>query len=68
MFVVDHYKSIAANYDALHSHYHMYDDIADMICGWLSLLPTDNVADIGAGTGGVSSLVWKKAGIYILLH
>ena len=39
----------------------MYDKLAEASCKWLKLLPTDSLADIGGGTGAVSSLIWKKA-------
>ena len=39
----------------------MYEELAEVSCKWLKLLPTDSLADIGGGTGAVSSLIWKKA-------
>ena len=47
-----------------------YDDFCGFTCDYqlefvikhLQLKPDDILADIGAGTGALSSLIWKKAG------
>ena len=54
-----HYKAVAQEYDFFYDH--MYEEQAELSCKWLKLLPTDSLADIGGGTGAVSSLIWKKA-------
>ncbi|XP_019861374.1 PREDICTED: uncharacterized protein LOC109589803 [Amphimedon queenslandica] len=59
--VQGHYKAIAQEYDFFYDH--MYEELAEISCKWLKLLPTDSLADIGGGTGAISSLIWKKANL-----
>ena len=56
-----HYADIADKYDDLYSF--TYDYIAEFAVRHMDLEVDDLLADIGAGTGGVTSLIWKKAGL-----
>lgn len=59
-----HYKAVAKDYDSFIGY--MYDEVADITCRWLNLQPSDSLADIGGGTGAISSLIHGKAGKGIL--
>ena len=58
--VVKHFTDVASRYDELYGF--AYDYIPDFAIKHLQLKPDDVLADIGAGTGAISSLIWKKAG------
>ena len=58
--VVKHFTDVASHYDELYGF--AYDYIPDFAIKHLQLKPDDVLADIGAGTGAISSLIWKKAG------
>ena len=59
--VVKHFTDVASRYDDLYGF--AYDYIPQFAIKYLELKPDDVLADIGAGTGAISSLIWKKAGI-----
>ena len=59
--VVKHFTDIASRYDDLYGF--AYDYLPEFAIKHLELKPDDVLADIGAGTGAISSLIWKKAGI-----
>ena len=56
-----HFTDVASRYDDLYGF--TYDYIPQFAIKHLELKPDDVLADIGAGTGAISSLIWKKAGI-----
>ena len=58
--VVRHFTDVASSYDALYGF--AYDYIPEFAIKHLQLKPDDVLADIGAGTGAISSLILKKAG------
>ena len=58
--VVKHFTDVASHYDDLYEF--MYDYLPELAIKHLELKPDDVLADIGAGTGAISSLIWKKAG------
>ena len=58
--VVKHFTDVASRYDDLYGF--AYDYIPEFAIKHLQLKPDDILADIGAGTGAVSSLIWTKAG------
>ena len=60
MFPVAHYDKIADNFDKFYRFW--YDPMAEIVAKYLDLKPTDRVADIGAGTGGVAHSLWKNTG------
>ena len=55
-----HFTNVASRYDDLYGF--AYDYIPDFAIKHLQLKADDILADIGAGTGAISSLMWKKAG------
>lgn len=58
----EYYDDEAANiYDDLWGF--TYDYIAEFAIKHLQLKPNDHLADIGGGTGAISHLIWKKAGL-----
>jgi ubiquinone/menaquinone biosynthesis C-methylase UbiE len=59
--VVRHFTDVANRYDDLYCF--TYDYLPEFAIKHLQLRPDDVLADIGAGTGAISSLIWKKAGI-----
>ena len=59
--VSKHYTDVANRYDELYGFTNDY--IAEFAVKHLLLDPDDLLTDIGAGTGAISSLVWKKAGL-----
>ena len=61
-----HFTDVASRYDDLYEF--MYDYLPEFAIKHLQLKPDDVLADIGAGTGAISSLVWKKAGKQVLFH
>ena len=58
--VVKHFTDVASRYDDLYGF--AYDYLPEFAIKHLELKPDDVLADIGAGTGAISSLIWKKAG------
>ena len=58
--VVKHFTDVATHYDDLYGFIHDYE--LEFAIKHLQLKPDDILADIGAGTGALSSLIWKKAG------
>ena len=58
---IDHYNKIAGEYDHLFDH--VYETIAAIAVKHLNLSPDDHLAEIGGGTGEVTHLIWKMAGI-----
>ena len=58
--VLKHYSDVAARYDELYEFTNEY--IAEFAVKHLRLNPDDRLTDIGAGTGAVTSLIWKKSG------
>ena len=63
--VVKHFTDVASHYDDLYGF--TYDYLPEFAIKHLELKPDDVLADIGAGTGAISSLIWKKAGIPIAI-
>ena len=63
--VSSHFKGVAANYDELYAF--SYDSFSQLTAEHLQLQPHDMLVDIGAGTGAISHLVWKKAGRFRLV-
>ena len=57
--VVQHYKKVAPKYDQFYNY--IYSEQANITVRWLDLSPSDRLADVGGGTGGISTLVWKEA-------
>ena len=62
--VSKHYADVANRYDELYSFANDY--IAEFAVEHLQLKPDDLLVDSGAGTGAISHLIWKKAGINLL--
>ncbi len=60
--IASHYMAIASRYDELDGY--QYEKVAEMTVKHLQLQPTDLLVDVGAGTGGITHLLWKKAGSY----
>ena len=58
--VVKHFTDVASRYDDLYGF--AYDYMSEFAIKHLHLKPDDILADIGAGTGAISSLIWEKAG------
>ena len=58
-----HYNDVANRYDKLYGF--ACDYIAEFAIKHLQLKPDDLLADIGAGTGTISHLIWKKAGLVL---
>ena len=58
--VVKHFTDVASRYDDLYGF--TYDYGQEFAIKHLQLKPDDILADVGAGTGTLSSLIWKKAG------
>ena len=56
-----HYSDIAGHYDDMYGFTNDYT--AEFVVKHLQLKPDDRLVDIGAGTGQISSLIWKKAGL-----
>ena len=56
----DHYKQVAQFYDSFFER--QYDDLAEMSIREFTLKSSDRLVDLGAGTGGVTHIIWKKAG------
>ena len=56
-----HFTDVASRYDDLYGF--TYEYIPQFSIKHLELKPDDVLADIGAGTGAISSLIWKEAGI-----
>ena len=63
--VVKHFKDVANRYDELYGF--VYEELSQLTVKHLQLQPDDLLADVGAGTGAISHLIWKKAGLSILL-
>ena len=62
-----YYDNLTANiYDDLWGF--TYDYIAEFAVKHLQLKPDDLLADIGGGTGAISHLIWKKAGMKNLCY
>ena len=64
--VARHFTDVASHYDDLYGF--TYDYLPEFAIKHLELKPDDVLADIGAGTGAISSLIWKKAGNQILFQ
>ncbi len=64
--VVRHFTDVATRYDDLYGF--TYDYLPEFAIKHLQLKPDDVLADIGGGTGAISSLIWKKAGIKIYYY
>ena len=58
--VVKHFTDVASHYDDLYGF--AYDYVPEFAIKHLRLEPDDILADVGAGTGAISGLIWKKAG------
>ena len=58
-----HFKDVAANYDELYGF--VYDALSQLTIEHLQLKPDDLLVDVGAGTGAISHLIWKKAGNFV---
>ena len=56
-----HYSDVAGHYDDMYGFTNNYT--AEFAVKHLQLKPDDRLVDIGAGTGQISSLIWKKAGL-----
>ena len=56
-----HYSDIAGHYDNIYDFTNNY--MAGFAIKHWPLKPDDRLVDIGAGTGQISSLIWKKAGL-----
>ncbi len=63
--VASHYSNVASRYDELYGF--VYDKLSDATLKHLQLTPTDLLVDVGAGTGGITHLLWKKAGSYCMI-
>ena len=61
--VVSHFTRIASSYDELYSF--VYKPVAKFAVRYLQLQPDDLLADVGAGTGRTSHLIWKETGNFI---
>ena len=61
-----HYADVANRYDELYGF--TKDYVAEFAVKHLQLKPDDHLADIGAGTGAISSLIWRKAGTNLSLY
>ena len=57
--VSKHYTKVAGCYDDLYGFTNKY--IAEFAVKHLNLKSDDRLVDIGAGTGAITSLIWKKA-------
>ena len=57
--VVERYKKAAPKYDQFYNY--VYSEKASITVRWLDLSTNDRLADVGGGTGGISTLVWKEA-------
>ena len=60
--VSKHYSDVATHYNDLYEF--TYNYVAEFAVKHLQLKPDDLLADIGAGTGVISSLIWEKSGWY----
>jgi len=60
--VFKHFKEVANRYDELYGF--VYEELSQLTVKHLQLKPNDLLADIGAGTGAISHLIWKKAGLF----
>ena len=60
--VFKHFKEVANRYDELYGF--VYEELSQLTIKHLQLKPNDLLADIGAGTGAISHLIWKKAGLF----
>lgn len=60
--VFKHFKEVANRYDELYGF--VYEELSQLTVKHLQLKPKDLLADIGAGTGAISQLIWKKAGLF----
>lgn len=60
--VFKHFKEVANRYDELYGF--VYEELSQLTVKQLQLKPKDLLADIGAGTGAISQLIWKKAGLF----
>ena len=58
----DYFMNVAYRYDGLYGF--MYEELSRLAVKHLQLKPNDLLADVGAGTGGISHLIWKKAGLF----
>ena len=61
--VFKHFKEVANRYDELYGF--VYEELSQLTIKHLQLKPNDLLADIGAGTGAISHLIWKKAGLFL---
>ena len=57
---LDHYSALADNFDKFYGYW--YEPTAEVIARYLDLVPTDKLADIGAGTAGIAHSLWRIAG------
>ena len=58
--LVDHYDSLAKNYDDLHTHW--TSRCAELAAKWLAIQSQDKIADIGGGTGAVAEAIKMRCG------
>ena len=59
--VFKHYKDVAGRYDELYAFCYHY--VPNFAIKHLQLKSDDLLADIGAGTGAITHLIWKEAGL-----
>lgn len=59
----DYYDAISSEYDDLWGFVH--GAWADVIIKELDIQPNDHVAEIGAGTGALSEIIWNRVGMAI---
>ena len=62
--VVKHFKDVANRYDELYGF--VYEELSQLTVKHLQLNSDDLLVDVGAGTGAISHLIWKKAGLSVI--